>query len=464
MKQLNSLKFSALALTLALAVAGCASKVNKADISSSANPKEEIAKMETDLKEAQSRDVDVLAFNDYDKSIKSLEEAKSDLASGQKQEEIIDDLRMSRGYLNSAIKKSEGRRSQATALLDDRQMALKAGAASHPELKSAWSKIDREVIKNADDFSKVDTEDMTEMQSRYVELERQATVITELGDAKARINGAKNDRAEKRAPKTLKTAELSVANAESIISTNVRNPAGTVAAVAKANSDAKMLTDVMEKIKTSSTKNLAEASAISMVMQTRQISDLKDDVTLQQSQTELAKSDTRAKNQELMAKDRELNQSEQALDRTRAVIGVQQALEKARSGFTQSEAEAYQQGENLVIRLKTMSFPSGGANLPPEALPILAKVADVARDLGAAKIRVEGHTDSTGDRSKNQTLSETRARAVASYFKLNGLEDADVSSEGYGLSKPLGTNKTAAGRAQNRRVDVVITPGPTNVQ
>lgn len=464
MKQDHRFTLSALALITSLVVSGCASTKNKADISSSANPRDEISKLESEIKDAQSLDVDVLAFDDFDKSIKYLEEAKSDLASGQKQEEIIDDLRFSRGYLVSAVKKSDGRRSRATALLDARQMAMKAGASTQSELKNEWTKVDRQVIKNAEDLSKVDTEDLTDMQNRYVNLERKAVVLTQLGDAYARINGAKNDRAEKRAPKTLKTAELNTSNAESVISTNARNEAGYTAAVAKANGSAKLLTDVMERIKTSSTKNLAEESALAMVMQNRQISDLKDDVSMQQNETEMAKSDTRVKNQELQAKDQQLNRSARALDASQAAIGVQQALEKARSGFSQTEAEAYQQGENLVIRLKTMSFASGGADLPPEALPILAKVADVARDLGAAKIRVEGHTDSTGDRTRNQTLSESRARAVASYFKLNGFEGADVSAEGFGLSKPLGTNKSAAGRAQNRRVDVVITPGTSNTQ
>lgn len=464
MKQDHRIAISSLALIASLIVSGCASKGNKADISSSANPRDEISKLEVEMREAQSLDVDVLAFSDFDKSIKYLEEAKSDLASGQKQEEIIDDLRYSRGYLVSAVKKSDGRRSRATALLDARQMAMKAGASTQSELMSEWKKVDKEIIENAEDLSKVDTEELTELQNRYVNLERKAVILTELGDAYARINGAKNDKAEKRAPKTLKTAELNTSNAESLISTNVRNQAGYTAAVAKANTSAKLLTDVMERIKTSATKNLAEDSALTMVMQNRQISDLKDDVTIQQSETEMAKADARSKNQELQAKDQQLNRSARALDASQAVIGVQQALEKARSGFSQNEAEAYQQGENLVIRLKTMSFASGTSDLPPEALPILAKVADVARDLGAAKIRVEGHTDSTGDRSRNQALSESRAKAVASYFKLNGFEEADISAEGFGLSKPLGTNKSAAGRAQNRRVDVVITPQTSKVQ
>ena len=71
---------------------------------------------------------------------------------------------------------------------------------------------------------------------------------------------------------------------------------------------------------------------------------------------------------------------------------------------------------------------------------------------------VEGHTDSTGSPGKNQELSQERAQAVASYFQSNGMESGKVEAVGYGFKKPLTSNKTKAGRAQNRRVDIIITP------
>ncbi len=116
------------------------------------------------------------------------------------------------------------------------------------------------------------------------------------------------------------------------------------------------------------------------------------------------------------------------------------------------------QGENLVIRLKKVNFASGQADLPQSSLAVLAKVSTVAKSLRASEIKVEGHTDSSGTQSQNQTISEQRAGAVASYFKSNGFNDIDVQSVGYGFAKPIATNKSKEGRAQNRRVDIVITP------
>ena len=71
-----------------------------------------------------------------------------------------------------------------------------------------------------------------------------------------------------------------------------------------------------------------------------------------------------------------------------------------------------------------------------------------------AKFTVEGHTDSTGSETLNQKLSESRAAAVKDYLVDNGIESSRLSSTGYGESKPIDTNKTSKGRANNRRVEI----------
>ena len=76
----------------------------------------------------------------------------------------------------------------------------------------------------------------------------------------------------------------------------------------------------------------------------------------------------------------------------------------------------------------------------------------------ATEIKVEGHTDSLGSAVQNKTISEQRAQAVASYFKSNGFKNIEVQSTGFGFDKPIATNKSKEGRAQNRRVDIIITP------
>lgn len=112
----------------------------------------------------------------------------------------------------------------------------------------------------------------------------------------------------------------------------------------------------------------------------------------------------------------------------------------------------------MVIRLKQIQFASGKAGLPTAAIPLLEKVRDVAQELGPKSVLIEGHTDAMGSEEANKTLSESRAETIADYFSENGIERTKMQTAGLGFSKPLATNKTKEGRAQNRRVDVIITP------
>ncbi len=178
---------------------------------------------------------------------------------------------------------------------------------------------------------------------------------------------------------------------------------------------------------------------------------------------------------ELVRKDRQIGKLTRALDaegqaadardlrleEAQSRLKLQEAFSKAREQFDSAEAEVYQQGDQLLIRLKKVNFPSGSANIPATAMPTLAKVRDVAKDLGPASISVEGHTDSTGSKQINQRLSQDRANAVATYLEQNGLGDMPVNAVGFGFEKPLAPNKTKDGRLANRTVDIVITPQTT---
>ena len=159
----------------------------------------------------------------------------------------------------------------------------------------------------------------------------------------------------------------------------------------------------------------------------------------------------REKNNALTDKDRQLMAAQSS-------VAIQRAIEKSRSEFSSTEAEAYQQGGKLLIRLKSMNFANGKAEVPAASMALLAKVAEVAKSLDAKEVKVEGHTDSVGSVDLNKKLSEERANSVATYFKSNGLEKAAIGAEGYGFEKPIASNKTKNGRAQNRRVDIIITP------
>jgi outer membrane protein OmpA-like peptidoglycan-associated protein len=125
--------------------------------------------------------------------------------------------------------------------------------------------------------------------------------------------------------------------------------------------------------------------------------------------------------------------------------------------FGPSEAEVFETGDGLLIRLHSMAFPSGSSEIRPDDFPLLTKVQKALRKFPDAPIVIEGHTDAQGDEDYNQALSERRAAAVSSYLTANmSATGMRLSSVGYGESHPIASNETIEGRAKNRRIDVHI--------
>lgn len=433
---------------------GCSSSVKKADIPATADPHEEVSKLESDLGTALTKNVDVLATSEYQQSQKYLDRAKKAIEKGKPQADALDELRMSRGYLQEAVVLSLNRGKYTEELFITRQMALGAGVNSHPELRKDLAKLDSEVSNKSDRLEDLDADKLANFQSRYLDLERRSVILSQLGTAQAMVNGAEKNYAKRKAPLSFKNAELALTNAELMISTNVRNPSGYQEAVSKANKEANQLINVMSVIDKNG-KDLDESVAIKLVAQNRTISGLTTELDTNAAKNAVAQALMRERNKELSS---DVAAQKQNLAAANSKIQIQRALESARSQFTEDEAEAYLQGNNLVIRLKKVNFASGRSDLPETSLSLLAKVSDVAKSLNPTLILVEGHTDSVGSAAENKTISEQRANSVASYLKSNGFTDTKVEAEGLGFKKPIATNKSKEGRAQNRRVDVIITP------
>ncbi len=126
--------------------------------------------------------------------------------------------------------------------------------------------------------------------------------------------------------------------------------------------------------------------------------------------------------------------------------------------FASHEAVVLRKGDDIIIRLIGLTFPSGKAIIQPELFSLLATVQRALRKFPNAPLTIEGHTDATGDDRYNESLSYERAMAVKQYLVANmGLEDHRITALGYGETRPVASNENQMGRAQNRRIDVVIT-------
>jgi len=110
----------------------------------------------------------------------------------------------------------------------------------------------------------------------------------------------------------------------------------------------------------------------------------------------------------------------------------------------------------LVINMADVLFDFGKYDLRPEAREKLAKLSGIILAHSGLSLAVEGHTDNVGGDEINQKLSEKRAETVRSYLVQQGLPDANVTAQGFGKTAPVADNSTAAGRQQNRRVEIVV--------
>ncbi|MBC5837327.1 OmpA family protein [Flavobacterium muglaense] len=105
---------------------------------------------------------------------------------------------------------------------------------------------------------------------------------------------------------------------------------------------------------------------------------------------------------------------------------------------------------------KTILFDSGKSSFKDQTYPVLESINSILKEYPNSNFMIEGHTDSDGSNELNQSLSENRASAVRNYLVEKGINADRLKSTGYGETKPIASNKTAKGKAENRRVEVSL--------
>jgi len=120
--------------------------------------------------------------------------------------------------------------------------------------------------------------------------------------------------------------------------------------------------------------------------------------------------------------------------------------------------------EILVLAFKNLNFDTDKDTIRPESFESLNKLAELLKKETSWKLKIEGHTDSTGSDAHNLDLSKRRAASAKKYIVDKGAVDGMISTEGYGETKPIADNKTAEGRQKNRRVTFeIIKPDKTTI-
>jgi outer membrane protein OmpA-like peptidoglycan-associated protein len=192
----------------------------------------------------------------------------------------------------------------------------------------------------------------------------------------------------------------------------------------------------------------AEADAAKAAAQQQALARQQADAARQQADAAAAEAEARAA---------AARQQQQAAEQ--AAQSAAQQAEQMRERLKQQLNQVLQTTESargLIVNMSDVLFDFNKYTLKPEAREKLAKVSGILLAYPGLKMQVEGYTDSIGSDEYNQKLSEERAEGVKDYLVGQSVSDANISATGYGKTHPIADNTSASGRAQNRRVELVV--------
>ncbi len=455
-------------LTLALsALAGCSHGPVTQEFPDTASATEEVQSLDRDVKAAREQQANVLAPKSFEQAQNSLDRAKKGQEKQKDAKDILHQVAEGRAYLNQANAFSQTARTNMDEVATARQQSITAGASTF--FKKDFRSADDQLTEVTGDLENNNTGSVqakrAQLQATYLELELRAIKQTNLGEARDTVAQAIKEGAKDYAPRSLAQTDKLILDNDAFIVANRHETEQlkTRSAVTKENADHLLkITRAAKSDKKTSPEELAlrnESEQNLVTAKQKQVDAKQRQVVDTQNQLSDSKEALQDKKAELSEEQGTV--AELAAQRSKLVSDreFEKRYDQARAQFTDSEAEVYKQGNNLLIRLKGLEFPVSKSELRSGNFPLLAKVQAVIKDFGKSTVLIEGHTDSDGAKARNEKLSTARAQAVSAYLVSNNTVDqANIKAIGYGDQKPLASNKTAAGKAQNRRVDVIITP------
>jgi len=282
----------------------------------------------------------------------------------------------------------------------------------------------------------------------------------ELYEAENAVRIAQAAAAEKYAPEIMSRAEQDLHNAtdmdrgkhrdEKMEITNARE---AVERAEDARLTALRKQAAEQQAATVAAKNEAEQAAAQSRAQAEQAQVQAQQAKLQTEQAEAAKAEADAARARAEAEAAEARA--RAAEANRSAESAIQIREKLREQLNTVLATS-ESARGLIVNMSDVLFDTGKYTLKPSTKISLAKVAGILLAYPGLKVQVEGYTDSVGGDEYNQKLSEDRAAAVKDFLVSQGVSANNITSQGFGKTSPVADNSTAEGRAQNRRVNLVV--------
>jgi OmpA-OmpF porin, OOP family len=472
----------AAALTLITACAGTSLKV--APVDKNGNPNDLVSNLGKQIADARGDQVDVLSPTWFKKAQSSYKDASEGLKRGDMLSGILENTARGRAELQQAEVIAARSRDQLAEAIKSRQAARAVNAQQFKEeydgAENAFLKL-TEALENSDfKYARAGRHAVSE---RYRVLELRAITLAAVGDVRQLLQKEAKQKVPKMAPKSYTQAQQALEQAETYIRQNrynqdmIRQKAAAARFLANR---AMVIAQTGRRLEEMAPEDIAlwMEAYLQQTGDQLQTPDHRNTSFDEQQKSNLAAiADLQKERQDDQQALKTKNTSIQALsDRLAEVEGTSQRVlndkerlaaekhfnelfTKVQDYFGPQEAEVYKQANQLIIRLKGIQFPVGQAVILPSSYALLTKVQNAIRTFGEPDVIIEGHTDSTGSPEGNKVLSKSRAQAVQEYLAANRtLPVQKISAVGYGSTRPIASNQTARGRAQNRRIDVIIQP------
>ena len=446
---------------------------------------------EAALATADAADAKLLSPRNYERAADAFAKAEQGLERGRNIEYVRNEAKEAEDYFNAATKAAELAKTALAQVMKSRQDAANARA---PELsQDLWNRAQREfgdAIRYLErgDLKRAKRLDI-EATSLYRDAELVAIKAQYLNETRQLIADAERARVERYAPLTLGEAKRLLAEAERELSENRYDTDRPRSLAKQANYEAKHAIYLSEVVRDVRDKDLTvEQLILQWEEPLRMISGAADVVpAMSDGPTNLAnelvgyveslRNDNQRLDQEReegLVRLADMEEEIRALDerlggataeraalvqRLQAQERIRQQFEQVERMFNKDEARVFREGNNIILRLVGLGFESGASELQPNSFDLLAKVEKAIDVFPRSELIIEGHTDSYGGDESNQRLSQSRADSVQQYM-VNAMRIPSyrLVAIGYGETNPVANNETAAGRAKNRRIDVVIKP------
>jgi outer membrane protein OmpA-like peptidoglycan-associated protein len=255
---------------------------------------------------------------------------------------------------------------------------------------------------------------------------------------------------------TLKTAKTALQNAQDLdMKKSNRKETITFAREAvQSSEDARIITIRKMKAEDDAAQLKAKQDAQQAALQS-QADAQKAQLAQQQEAAQRAQAEAAAAEAEARAQKARDAQKAAEQGAQQATQQAEQMREKLKDQLNQV-LQTKETARGLIVNMSDVLFDFNKYTLKPEAREKLAKVSGILLAYPNLRLQVEGYTDNIGSDEYNQKLSEQRAGGVRDYLVSQSVQQANVTAQGYGKSDPIADNSTNSGRAQNRRVQLVV--------